>query len=273
MRLTTKIVFGIIGGVFALSLLFIIGFSFSERRYFRTGHDEITIPQEQKITLETGSFKTLILNESESKTNIHFWLQGELRFLPLTDSLGGMPQLEMPEALSKCLDRRLSGDTLYLTINAQGLGDWENREKSQVSYQGIKGINLTVYTSSVDVRNRISGISTRVEGIDTDEIKVRSASDIALKNCTAITVVPRHQDNKRLTLLDCRIDTLDLDLKETGARIVNRNDIAVEILRGDREHRVYRYLTEAKEVLWIPKSDKAKLEMVFDADTARVVFQ
>lgn len=272
MRLTTKIIIGIILGIFAISLALIIGFSFTEPRNYSNNRTDFDLSETEKKIVDIGNFETLVLDiEGLNNTGITN-PYGELSVLPLDRASEEAPKIELPKGMADHLITQFSGDTLYLTIDVEGLEKSIRIGEFDKYHSSIEGLSLTIYSHSTDVINKAPRISTRIEGMEADEIKVSSRGSIRIKDCTAKTIRPRTTSHASLLLENSRVGTLYIDLDEIRNWTVKNCDIAVENLTGSSEHSVLQPKSEAREVNWIPKTKDAKLHVTLRADTARIVF-
>jgi hypothetical protein len=73
MRLTTKIISGFIMSIFFISLTFIIGFFFTDRKNKKHSNlNVIDIPQDNITSIELGSFKTIVIEEVDFESNNYY---------------------------------------------------------------------------------------------------------------------------------------------------------------------------------------------------------
>ena len=104
MKLTTKIILGFLLTVFLSSLIFIIGFSFTDRKNYerKSSANIIQLPQDNKTGIELPSFKTIVIEDiAYSKRDYSYGLttnKCNVYFEPTTEE-DSIDMLFIPEVL------------------------------------------------------------------------------------------------------------------------------------------------------------------------------
>jgi len=285
MRLTTKIIIGIIGSIFILSLLFIIGFSFSERKYYtfsNRGFNEINIPQEKSMGIDIAPFhvvvleedRTGIVTEEEVSGIIQIYLSysgnNSLTLNPITS--GDENRLFIPEALNGFIVAKTNSDTLTIQIKADELSKKykKNLEKEFLSFSGI---HLTLYSSNVNIISKIRGFKTNVCDIETDSIKIDANGDILIESCKAIDIDPVWVSNCKLTVQNSMAKTISLDFDRKGTWSIEECEIEARNYSGSGRHNITLHKNETGTINWLPKNKDAELNIKVPGDTAQIVFR
>lgn len=278
MRPTSKIILGIILSIFILSLLFIIGFSFSERRNYRKIYsDVISIPHDSIIGINVASFRVIVLEED--RTGV---VPGQLRYFSYTDqngltlnpkTSGEENNLFFPEALNGFVATKTNNDTLTIQIKVNELIKKYDGEGSRV-HLFFSGINLCLHTSNVNVINKVSGFLTKVSNIETDSIKIDSYGDILIESCKAMVIDPvMNQSHCQLTVKNSVAQTIHLDLDRIKNWNVEGCDVGVENLTGSGRHNIIQHRSERVKINWFPKNKDAELNIKVPGDTTQIAFQ
>ena len=199
MKLTTKIIIGIIGTIFILSLLFIIGFSFSERRFNKSDYvprEKRYIPQENQIGLSLAPHRVIVLEEDYTGTRFEDEKRpGSIRanmYLPfsLTVNLTN-PEMEnklyMPEMLSGCIVTKMNNDTLTVQIKHYELRKkYDN--KDSINFLSIYGADVCLHISNINIIDKTSS-TVKISDITTDSILINSNGGVLLNSCNANVIM------------------------------------------------------------------------------------
>ena len=153
MKLTTKIIFGIILSIFVISLLFITGFSFSERKnydYMKTHSNATFIPQDNPIGINVESTRVVLLEmeREDNQTEIIYGFASDnngINLSPQTEE--GESKLFIPEALYEFVVVKTQNDTLSIQIKIDELRK-KYDEEGLKKYMFFSGINLNLQTSN-----------------------------------------------------------------------------------------------------------------------------
>ena len=278
MRQTTKIIIGIISSIFALALFFLIGFSCSERRNWEGfGTPSFSVSQENRIEIETGSFRTVSFevlglgHPSDSPV----YLSGELCIRPVSEE-SGKQSLSVPEEVKEYLKLSIFGDTLLVSIDQEAIcrkikteyKPDENHKSKRLHL--IKGLNLFLNTSIVDVINK-TNFQMTVQDQKTDRVKLRSNSEISIVDCD-ITDLQFANNWRMTTIKNCKIRNLNLDLDETKNWRAENSEIHTGNLSGGSRHDNVFPKGMVKEINWYPKHNDARLNLSLEGDSAKIVF-
>ncbi|MDR2385079.1 MAG: hypothetical protein LBD80_05380, partial [Tannerella sp.] len=141
MKLTTKIVTGIILSIFILSLAFITGFSFTDRKnYRRTNVSVINIPRDSKTGIDTEPYRTIVLERDKyEQERIYHYIAEENcgLFLNPVTAEAEKNKLFIPDALLDFISVKTCNDTL--TVNPT----WHGYSRNQLSIRNIHCIHFT----------------------------------------------------------------------------------------------------------------------------------
>jgi hypothetical protein len=275
MRPSTKIIIGILLSILLVSSAFIIGFSFSERANYSWTSEvsKYAISQENIIPTAINAYRTILLETKFDDFNNEYnvYPHGVLSVTSPTDTQKHN-QVCMPEELSKYTEITSSNDTLIIRINMKDLNNKYLTDKDKPIrhiYTSVDGCNFYIYTNNgVDIINSLAGISVEVKNMETDFIKIHSQSNILIDQCKAKRIDPSGKVACNITGSKAR--ELNIDIDNISSWSVRNSDIEVENLTGSRRN--MRYTRSAKMMNWYPKTKDAKLEVILNGDTAKVVF-
>ena len=283
MRLTTKIILGIILSILIVSLLFIIGFSFSERgNYDNPYSHEISIPQDNPVGINVEPYRVIVLEEDkagivlEEKVNgiMHIFLSySKNNSLTLNSITSGEEnKLFIPEALYDLIAAKTDNDTLTIQIKTDELR--KKYGKDGKKYMSLSGINFCLYTSNVDVINHLNNFSTQVSNIETDSIKIVSNGNILIESCKSVVIEPvSHKSNSTLTVQNSVAKTIHLDLDIIRNWYIEECNIEVQNITGSGKHNIRQYRKETGKINWYPKNENAELNITIPGDTMQIVLQ
>ena len=285
MRLTTKIIIGIILSIFLLSLVFIIAFSFTDRRHYEAinPNAKVDIPQEHKTVVKLASYRAIVFEtEQTDLDNPYFYLLNSYNGLfvnPITTADAGN-ELIFPEELSDFVAVQANNDTLAVKIRIDEIRKkyLKTDETKNIYHKGILmgipcvGLNLHLATSNVNVINRVSGLPIEVANFDTDSILVNSTGDVDILSCKVNFIKPVIADNKySLHVRQSDIHTMNIDLDSVDFYRFENCNIEVINYSSNRT----RYINfddkdtgKVKTVNWLPKKPKVELNISFKGKTS-----
>lgn len=286
MRLTTKIITGIILSIFLLSLLFIIAFSFSDRKYNVNAHyiNTVYIPQGHNATIKLEPHQVIVFEAedtfSDNDTAYYFsFNETSGLFLNPATAADSDSELIIPEALSGCITTQTNNDTLTVILHLNEVRQkYSETDKSIRKRKGIRyltlisGINLYLYTARVNVINNVNHLQMLVNNIVTDSIMVNSAGGLVIDSCRAAVMIPVLANYNNLTIKNSGIQALHLDLDKTGKWTIENCDIEKEILSGSGRHHTTNNRQESRKLTWNPKNESAELVITLKNDTAQIIF-
>jgi len=276
MRFTSKIILGGILFIFITSVLFIIGFSFSERRNYESINisNQIYFSQDNPIGMDIESYRVIVFETEKTDSQIRFYFGAEnnsLNINPMTSE--EVNKLFFPEALNGFVTANTNNDTLTIQIKF-----YEYREKYDVKVFNnqihLFGFNISIHTSKVNVINKLYGLPTTVSNIETDIIKIVSYGDVLIESCKAIVIDPvvNRRDSK-LTVKNSVAKTINLDLDVLGSWSVEGCDVEVQNHTGSGKHHITQHRNEKTKINWNPKNENAELNIKVPGDSIQIVFQ
>ncbi|MDR1222295.1 MAG: hypothetical protein LBL07_05375 [Tannerella sp.] len=274
MRLTTKIIIGIILSIFSIALLFIVCFSFTGRK--NRNHSNVKIihlPQENQTGIELPPFRTVIIDEEPYESEEPHITSGDngslyIHSIPEKNSPA---MLFIPESLKDCVSTGMTGDTLNIKLK---LLDLHNKHKSdEYKHHAVFGINLHFIPSEIDIINKLRNLSIQIKNIETDTVKVNSYGDVSIDSCNADVITPVIRTGyKKLTVKNCRAKKINLDLDSNSHWNIENCNIEEENLTGSRNHDMIRHRNESGKINWLPKNREAKLNITVQGDTTQISF-
>lgn len=275
MRLTTKIMTGILLSLLLIPLIIIICLSFTDRKNYNRPHAGVVeVSQANQTALPLAPFKTLIIDEapfnSPDEPHRHYWMGGNCRarFTPSVDK-NGANTLYIPEALKDFIELNTSNDTLRVRLNAAGIAV-KYKEENHTSVS-IHGIDLRFEIESFDIINNMQNFGLAFENLETDFIKVRSPGDIRIDSCIAQVIEPLvRTQHKKLTMANCKAQKLFLDIDETKNWNIENSDIKEEYITGSKKHSLIQHRRESGTIIWQPKNKDAQLNVTIQGDTTRI---
>ncbi|NDV65971.1 hypothetical protein [Bacteroides sp. 224] len=278
MRLTTKIVLGVIGSVFVLSIGFIIGFSFTDRVDYNTGYKDIPfISEENVVGLDVSPYKTVWLDSEPRAYNYkEIYPRGRFKLAPVT-SEEQRNKLFISEELSQFVDIVSSNDTLIIKLKINKLKEKYGKtdDEARKYYAALDGVNFSLYGNFADVLSNLDGVAIEIEDMETDLIRINSTSAMYVTNCKANVLEPIQRGGyNSFQLKDSQIKELNIDLSCIGHREIINSEIDVENLTGEGYNYLERSKKSAKVINWHPKNKDARLEIrVESGDSLQVKFK
>ncbi|MDR0575780.1 MAG: hypothetical protein LBG96_17465 [Tannerella sp.] len=279
MKLTTKIISGIILSAFALSLLFIIGFSFTDRKYFKRAYNNtITrIPQDNMMGIEVEPYRVIVLDterpDTENNDAYGFGYDECGLFINPAATPDKENKLFIPEALHGFISAKTNDDTLTIRIKIDELRKKYKKEDAD-NYTFFAGINLHLYTSNTNVINKITSVQTKISNIETDTIRVNAWGDIHIDSCKAIVINPVLEENyRKLTVKNSYARTIHLDLDRINNWNIENCKIKEENLTGSNRHSITKHRNESGTINWYPKNKDAELNIKVQGDVTQIIFQ
>ena len=275
MRLTTKIITGIILSFFFISLTFIIGFSFTDRKSNNCFNATvIDLPQDNITGIELAFFKTIIIDEIpfDSK-NANYGLSDKCNiFFSSVTEKQNSDMLFIPAVLKDFISINMSNDTLMVKLNLRDLG--EKYRNEEYGLNAVSGVNLYFNISKLDIISNIQALSISMKNIETDSIKVTSNGEILIDSCKARFVDPYLIANYRsFKIANCDIKSIyiDLDFDNMYNWHIEKSNIEEQIITGSRSHYITQYRNKSVQVNWIPKNNKAELNIKIPGDTTQII--
>jgi hypothetical protein len=267
MRLTTKIILGIILSFFLIALTFIIGFSFTDRKNFtRYQTINIQLSQDKTVELELTPYKTLVVHEIQGNQSFTANNCG-LYFHPENSSgTQNLNKLIVPEELKDFVSFHPSNDTLTIRLNLYGL-----TRKNDSDIFSISGANLRFYTSRLNIINHVRDFPVYINDIETDTIRIQSKGDIFIHSCKATLIDPViWTRSKRLSVKNCTAKQVNIDLDDEFNWNVEQCQIEEQNLTGKNTHSIIVHRNEKETINWHPKNKDAKLNVTIQGDTTQL---
>jgi hypothetical protein len=275
MRLTTKIIIGIILSIFSIALLFIVCFSFTGRK--NRNHSNVNVihlPQDRPAGIEPAPFRTVIIDEEPCEPEEgHRMTFGDNCNLYI-DSMAEKNSPErflIPESLKDFVSAGTTGDTLNIKLNL-----WELHEKYKSAgyeHHVVTGIDLHVIPSTVDIINKLQNLSIHIKNIGTDTVKINTCGDLSIDSCHVNVIDPTVRTGyKKLTVTNCHAKKMHLDLDNNHHWNIENCHIEEEDLTGSRTHSITQHRNESVKINWLPKTKEAKLNITVPGDTAQIIF-
>jgi hypothetical protein len=287
MRLTTKIILGIILSIFLLSLLHIIGYSFTDRKHYQRSLPDrtINIPQANKIGINIEPYQVIMLELEQSDSERRYFynytsIENGL-FIHPAATADEENKLFLPDALKGFFSTQTSSDTLIIKIKMDEVKEKYGMidETNMIVVRGISygisfsGFNLYLHTTSVNVVNKLNNLQTRISNMETENIKIYSSGEITVDSCKATIIEPN--SNRKVTVTNSISQALNLDLDRiSNWDIENNCDIDVIYYTGSkRNHNISLRSDDRGKIVWQPKNDDAELLLRFKGDSARISYQ
>ena len=275
MRLTTKIISGIILSIFILSLIFIIGFSFTDRKNYKSTYSiVIDLSQENKKSIELPPYKTILINEEVFESNGRNFdrlSSGCNIFIEPIPESHNSDMMFVPESIKDFVSFDTYGDTLKIMIDLLELDKIHTKGKKRIHF--YSGLNLYLNISKIDIASNIRSLSITAKNIQTDSMKIKSSGSIYIDACKADVIEPALLTNDRqLTIKNSDLTKLNLDLDYVGNWKIENCNVEEENLTGSKNHRITQNKDESRIINWHPKNKEATLNVTIQSDAAQIIF-
>lgn len=285
MRLTTKIVIGIIATIFLASFIYIfykaatqekpVSFDISSIKY-----TSIDIPPYKKVTVEIDPDGEYKIENSRHYYNFYgdisiFSTDEKWDSLPHPDA-GKKDKLLVAEGLKPYIRYVLDNETLKLYINPTDslIKQWTEGRM----YHSTSLIKMMIFTdsSSLDIQSNMDKIDISANHLNSDQMKIETKSGNILVNyCTTNSLTARIGNGfKSLTInhskmkeLNVHNENFDFDWNITDSKIETAN------LSGYTGKQISIYPNSFKKVNIIKRGDEqSSFNIKIFADTAQLVF-
>lgn len=264
MRLTTKIVLGIILSIFIGAIAFIVALSFVDKTSF--DRDLLVLDSKDLTSIRVAPYHTVKLEMPDPEARMAAMPVGTISF-KRPSSQDQKTKLFMSKELGKSTIVKVVNDTLFVSI------DWQKLKElrfPQSKASSIAGINYMIYSDNVDFINSIPTMKTEINGLDAQYIRVNSEGSVKVESCTVDKLESAKGD---LNLKNNKLKQLNLDLDEIYNWKVENCQIDEENLSGGKKHYIRTPRSETKALNWHPKNKDAKLSIELSADSARLEFK
>ena len=278
MKLTTKIVLGIIISIFLLSFVFIICISFidKENDMFNPNSRFKSISQENIISVDIEPFKTVFIYEELEQKRRNIFPGGTVTLQPVINE-NEKNKILLPEELLKFTGITSSNDTLFIWLKMDEVYEQHEESISAIEKRGmayaLDGFNFYLHTNLVDIVCDIDKIKIDIQNIKTDIINVRSFGEISIDSCQANLIETYSRHWKTTLIKNSKVKELSIDLDVIKNWKTEGCEIEILNLTGSGKHSVLFTENTTKVTNWIPKNKEAQLMVTLHGDTARIVFQ
>ena len=288
MKLTTKIIIGIILSIFVITLLHIIIYSFTDRKYNRmnVSNNYISIPDGNKPCFDVKPYRVIIfsLDRTFDESQYYYMFNNDNcgLFINPAPEKEKENTLVVPETLNNFISTQIKWDTLIVKINFDELRkkyriqdeEFENNKRTTMRYGiVVSGLNLYLHSSNINIINNLDGLRTKIKNIETDSIKIYSMGHVTIDSCKAILINPVRGKDFTLTNSSAKILNIDFDLIQGGWKEEN-NKINIKNYTGSRDNHEMNIKQDIgckDEVInWLPKNKDAKLNIRLNGDTAQL---
>jgi len=284
MRLTTKIVIGIILSLLLLCLTLIIGYSFTDRKNYQGNYysmQSIDIPQTDKTEVDLESYRVVVfMEQTNDKSRFSTWYSSQANGL-FIQTATEKNKLVIPEALKNFVSTQTNEDTLTVKIKMDeflelyGYKD-EAFEKGTKSGSKesitISGLSIRLHTENVNVINKLRGIKTQIDNLETDSIKIYASGEIVIDACKANVIEPLSR--QKLSVTNSSAKAINLDLDQVSNWSIKDCDIEVQNMTGSkRSYYITLTETEKSKINWAPKNKDAELNIRIKGETATISYQ
>ena len=273
MRLTTKIISGFIMSIFFISLTFIIGFSFTDRKDQKHSNSNVIyIPQDNLASIELGSFKTIVIDEIQFESKKYYFGLSDncnIFFEPPMEN-NNTDMLFIPAALKDFISIATTDDTLTIKLDLIELGN--KYKNNEYRFHSFSGINMYFKTSKLDVINYTQVIPVNIKNIEADSIKIASNANIRIDSCKALFTDPLLTTGYRnLNVTNSEIKRINLDLDKIYNWNIENCNIEEEYITGSGKHHITQTRKESTTINWIPKNENAELNIKIPGDTTKII--
>ncbi|MDR3253290.1 MAG: hypothetical protein LBT35_07000 [Tannerella sp.] len=292
MKLTSKIIIGFLLAIFISSIVFIVGFSFTDRVNYERKSSSIILhhfPQDKISAIDVNPYRTIVLKEKEEnfshpqETDKHIYVAHRMidsstsgLFIQKPSSAADENKLFIPDELRPFIDVKSTNDTLTITIKTS---DMEQKSLEMAKLESGKDKHifffntcLRLHTSHIDVINSLYDFPVDIKGVETDSCKVFAQySEIRIDSCSFDVYLPTYFRDLKITNSRIREATIDFDMTQGSWNIGDNCQVGIEIFTGSSNHSISMG-HEAREVNWIPKNKDAKLNIQLSGDAAKFKF-
>lgn len=284
MRLTTKIVLGIIATIFLISIISIVCFSINYEKLI--AEEELNTEDIKMTSIDIPPYKFIMLNMESNDDFIYY--PGTLDIHPLMDenekkkwpfpNAGEKDKLIVTEVLKPNIRQVLSGDTLKLFLKPTD--KMLRGAKDRRMYHLDSEVNMLLFTDSdINIINNIQFISVNIKDITANSIRVGSHGKTWLQNCTVNTFNPAIDDKsesflmiRNLSIDNSKIDVLNCRFVEDNELNINNSKIETGNLYGYTNNKIIIPSNTFKKINHVKKSDERALNVEILSDTVQFIF-
>ena len=274
MRLTTKIIIGIILSILLISMAFIASLSFSDKKNFkRSSSYNVELSQNNITGIELSSFNTIVIDEVPYESEEYkYYISNDCHvyFDSITEK-DDPDMMFIPESFKDFVLTDFHGDTLKIKLDKHGIGNKYKSEEHR--HHSILGLNISFRVSKIDIINNVQNLSVNVSNIETDSIKIISYDDIIIKSCKAQYIAPILKTNhKKLEITNSEAKRVNLDIDDIRNWNIENCNIEEQYITGSRKHHITQHRKESGIINWIPKNNNAELNINVKGDTTQIIF-
>ena len=275
MRLTTKIVLGIISSIFLMSFCLVIYNSFFSKEDLN--YEVPHISQLNFTHVDIEPYKTILIDKDVIQDSRSINFSGTFMLRPVINE-DEKNKLFLPDELLQFTDIISSNDTLIIKLKMDDLYEkyYTLLRRGRSTYY-LNGVNFFLHTSMVDVVCDVNKMDVGVQSIKTDKIKINTRGAIYIDSCQVNIIEPYMMDEWRtFTVKNSQVKELNIDRDNTRSRKFENCEIEVINFTGSKysnSRSLFSSEIGSKTLNWIPKDEEAQLRVVLQNDTARIVFQ
>ncbi|WP_029906818.1 hypothetical protein [Prevotella sp. 10(H)] len=276
MRLTTKIVLGIIIAVFVIAISYIcytsLNYDENMKRGFSLGEEmvEMDVLAQGAVEIRSEIFSEEY-RKKHDMSDFYKCCDGNIEIKQSNDK-AQIGKIFVPKKLKEYVSYSTENKKLIIDVKIQSLIDDLQESEEKESY--INDMNFIVYVDSlVNVSSNITGIRASAKDLDAREINLDvTGADLEIINCTADIVRPLIRNWGRFTMKDSKTAALDIDLDHLHNWTIDKCDIDTENLTGSRDYYINLPKSECKVMNWNPKNENASVRVTLGSDTAKIMF-
>lgn len=269
MKLTTKIILGIISSIFLISLIFIIGFSFSNRKNWTYSYykKENTISQENPVEIELDVFNTILIDGNDDNPDENIIIAGTLSVRP---DINNKNKLVLSEEMNQYVSLNYYNDTLNICFDKSKLLEKRTVYPERNIYLHIRGADLQLFTNNTNLISNYEGFNIDIKGIKSDYIKMNTSYAVNIDSCEILSLNPYMC---ALQIANSTINKLNIDLDSIRDWNTDNCFIEVQNVTGSEGKEVFLKDNKTKELNWYPKNEHAHLKLTLQSDTAKIILQ
>ena len=122
----------------------------------------------------------------------------------------------------------------------------------------------------MNIINNVSRYQIKVKNIETDSIIIVSNGGVLIDDCKANYIDPGFG---RLTIKNSIAKTINLDLNRVRNWNIEDSEIETRNYTGSGRHNVTLHRNETGTINWLPKNEKAELNIKVPGNPTQIVLQ
>lgn len=294
MRLTTKIVFGIIGAIFLASITCIIVLSIGYERKESTRVEEldkqIKESNEKKVAISVPSYKNMILdlniseNESEELLDrVRTFIGGCVYFTsaPIDSFNVSLPEdltqdkkiVLIPETLEAYVKWTIDADgTLRLLLKPSEDLLYPYKERDYFIYR--PKIEIIVLSESIErFCSEVNNINADFKGINANLMEIgTNDGDISISDCNIGTLIPKTGREKKVKITNSKIKDLNVDFSSGLQLNTFQCEIETGHFRGNTDTWNVNGKSDFRKINWVQNDKDKPLNFKLKTDSVTLVF-